>query len=774
MSYPSKYTRQYDYVAYQNANPNRPLPAGQIHADLNQAAISSAEIVDFLKKSLRSDGAIMNAAVGVDQLAPAVKASIGDAAAIQDILDQIEAVDASATSAATSATNANLSAAAASTSATNAVTSASSAATSATNAAASAAALAASTPSYGTRAVAAATTIPISTTVIQIVRYAAGYPLAPATYIPGTSGGPMALQEAGGHWWELDVSGNELLIPWFGAKGDGSAADTAAVQAAYTLAAAGKKRLDGMKLNYKITSTITGASDVETVDATFAQTTHTAHPMFNFNDKTEWKFRRCRFAGDFATDLDYSSTQYGAIVFGNSGSSDQTGIAVEECIFSGFPDNYYINGAITGSGGILNARFKRNRVLSDLGANYVDQTRIWLSMFATGSSAGTTGRFFDTEIHENYIDGNSLTIPITPWSGHTRISIKNNFILNPGARSLFNSSVGTHNCYAMIGGYDTVGTIGNSTTCGQDGEISGNVIVNPPSAGIYFATALNFNVHDNTIMGQSRTDDATLPRAGISCNDLRKSKVHHNRMIGCWGGVAVVTTTGGSDVVEVADNEIYGNTATDSFGIRIGAPAGTTTSNVIALRRNTIRLTGSASLGVRSLSTSSAKYGSLIIEGNDIVSPSRGIDLGGSYLAGNGTIRGNKYGGVLSVGALIISSVSGLVIVQNETIDLAAATGYGLIADSSTIEVNGMQFNGKTSGSACISAVSAVGTIEGVSFRGCTASLRVAASSLGYSIPTNTGTPGDYVQNLNPDLSGTSVAFGGWYFKTGTSWITGP
>lgn len=70
MAYPTKYTRQYDYVSYQNANPARPLPAGQIHADYNAIASSLAGTIDFLKKSLRSDGAIMNGAVGVDQLDP--------------------------------------------------------------------------------------------------------------------------------------------------------------------------------------------------------------------------------------------------------------------------------------------------------------------------------------------------------------------------------------------------------------------------------------------------------------------------------------------------------------------------------------------------------------------------------------------------------------------------------------------------------------------------------------------------------------------------------
>jgi hypothetical protein len=650
--------------------------------------------------------------------------------------------------------------------------SATASASSAAAAAASASFLAASLPTYSTRAAAAAATISANYAAIQIIRHTTGYPSAPAVYIPGTVAGPMAFPEAGGHYWELDISGKQLLLPWFGAKGDGTATDTTATQAAVT--AASGRRLDGMGLSYKITATITGVDNIEIVNAQFIQSSQAAYPPFSFTNKTNWQFRRVRLTGDGDPTLNYASGWTGALGFSNSTSSDLTGIAVEDCTFENFAGNYIINGAITGSGGIKNARFKRNRVLSDLGANYVDQVRIWLSLFASGASAATTGRYFDTDISENYIDANSLTIGIAPWTGHTRISIKNNFILNPGARSLFNSAVGTHNCYGMIGGYDTVGAVGNTTTCGQDGEISGNTIVSPPSAGIYFATAMNFNVHDNTISGQSRTDESTLPRGGIVGNDLRKSKIHHNRLINGWGGVAVVTNTGGSDVTEIADNEIYGNSATDSFGVRLGAPVGTATTNGLAVRRNLIRLTGTASEGVRSLSTSTVKYGSVVVEGNDIISPFKGINFASSFLVGSLTLKENRYGGVLSSIGLSAASVSGTVFIQNETFDLGSATGFGMTLDSSTVFINGAQFNGKTSGSVCISGVSAVGAIEGVSFRGCTASLRVAASSLGYSIPTNTGTPGDYVQNLNPDLTGASVTFGGWYFKTGTTWITGP
>jgi hypothetical protein len=72
MSYPTKYDRQYDYASYQNANPTRPLPATKVNADLNQVQLSTHEIVDFLKTSIRADGKIMNGAVGRDQIDPSV------------------------------------------------------------------------------------------------------------------------------------------------------------------------------------------------------------------------------------------------------------------------------------------------------------------------------------------------------------------------------------------------------------------------------------------------------------------------------------------------------------------------------------------------------------------------------------------------------------------------------------------------------------------------------------------------------------------------------
>ncbi|MBO4228023.1 hypothetical protein [Bradyrhizobium neotropicale] len=137
MAYPTKYERQYDYVAYQNANPTRPLPATKVNADLNAAAQSTSEIVDFLKGFSRDDGKLANESVDWDQLSLAVKASIGDTTSVDEVLERIDEAEAAAVAAENAA-------AAASSSANSAAASVASAAGSASAANASAVAAAAS------------------------------------------------------------------------------------------------------------------------------------------------------------------------------------------------------------------------------------------------------------------------------------------------------------------------------------------------------------------------------------------------------------------------------------------------------------------------------------------------------------------------------------------------------------------------------------------------------------------------------------------------------
>lgn len=68
MTYPTKYTRQYDFQSYQGSNPTRPLPGDKVNVDLNAVGSSVDEIVEFLKTSIRADGQLANGSVGVNQL----------------------------------------------------------------------------------------------------------------------------------------------------------------------------------------------------------------------------------------------------------------------------------------------------------------------------------------------------------------------------------------------------------------------------------------------------------------------------------------------------------------------------------------------------------------------------------------------------------------------------------------------------------------------------------------------------------------------------------
>lgn len=81
MAYPTPYTRQYDFQAYQNANPTRPLPGDKVNADLNAVQIAVGQIVDFLTGVTRSDDVLANGVVSIDSLSAAVRALIATGSA---------------------------------------------------------------------------------------------------------------------------------------------------------------------------------------------------------------------------------------------------------------------------------------------------------------------------------------------------------------------------------------------------------------------------------------------------------------------------------------------------------------------------------------------------------------------------------------------------------------------------------------------------------------------------------------------------------------------
>jgi hypothetical protein len=103
-----------------------------------------------------------------------------------------------------------------------------------------------------------------------------------APWVHGTSAGPMAIQDASGQWWQLDLSKGYAHASWFGAIGDGSTDDVAALNAASTaMSAAGGGAIDCDGGRYLINS----ADLVIAANARFIGSMRAAH-LLNVNPDT--------------------------------------------------------------------------------------------------------------------------------------------------------------------------------------------------------------------------------------------------------------------------------------------------------------------------------------------------------------------------------------------------------------------------------------------------------------------------------------------------------
>lgn len=88
------------------------------------------------------------------------------------------------------------------------------------------------TSQFDTRAAVASQVISGTVSRIKVAHYATGYPLYNTVYVQGSSSGPGAIQSLNGIWWNIDLSTGSLAAESFGAKGDFSADDVPAIQAA--------------------------------------------------------------------------------------------------------------------------------------------------------------------------------------------------------------------------------------------------------------------------------------------------------------------------------------------------------------------------------------------------------------------------------------------------------------------------------------------------------------------------------------------------------------
>lgn len=96
MADPTKYTRNYSFTDFQQANPQEPLPGQQIDDEFIEIQTVIGEAVDAIKDVRRSDGALKNGIVTVESLDPTVAAGVGSGALAAQQAAEAAAADAEA------------------------------------------------------------------------------------------------------------------------------------------------------------------------------------------------------------------------------------------------------------------------------------------------------------------------------------------------------------------------------------------------------------------------------------------------------------------------------------------------------------------------------------------------------------------------------------------------------------------------------------------------------------------------------------------------------
>lgn len=117
---------------------------------------------------------------------------------------------------------------------------------------------------------------------VLVAHYATGYPYAPALYVPGSSSGPLAIQDSGGNWFQVSLDDGANVL-WFGAARNGSTDDQSAIQSAINaIDAVGGGVVHVPAGNYAIKSAINLKSNVKLQGNGFGTVlTHASASGFN-------------------------------------------------------------------------------------------------------------------------------------------------------------------------------------------------------------------------------------------------------------------------------------------------------------------------------------------------------------------------------------------------------------------------------------------------------------------------------------------------------------
>lgn len=663
-----------------------------------------------------------------------------------------------------------------------------SAASSAAAAAASASFLAGSLPTYPTRAAAAAAAISTSYTSIQIIRHTAGYPNAPAIYVPGSSSGPMAFQEAGGHYWQLDLTGGVIDPRWFGAKGDGVNDDTTALQAALTQALGGKQLFIPAG-TWGISSTLNGgAGSVRVFGAGKSKSivtvlgSNVVDPVLQFTDASDVIVEDIDFRGNGVTVV------IGAMQFLVTAGSNVIGnYTVRGNAFSNFKAQYWIRFLTNVASTSHTRRMRYIRVLNN---DWVastslapDFTSIGIPsmMLAFQGSVENNGSYIDDVIVSgNFADASGVKGFFNAWAGVQNCIVQANCVLNAGALGQ-----NDRGCYAMLAYNNQASAVMSYAPTNL--KFYDNYLINPRSIGIYGASAGNVEVCRNYITGVQDPTTGSLHYAGVSCNGVYNLKVEGNLLVDNIKGIDISSIVADTTPIffHVTNNQIRSSVAN---GLGIVAQCLNSFVTRLSIRGNSVQETGAGCNGITVLSTGAGfEWDTVDVLDNDVSATQIGINVvdgsSGGCRANVIRFRNHVRGSLSSYGIDIDGANAGKTFVFDSTVDLgsAGASCIGALFDNHpNINIDGLKILNRSTGSAlAYSASAAVGSLRNVTLVNVARANLPAdgAAHLGFVQPTAAGNAlSAFIQNLATTFytptgtAGSQYTIDGWVYQTGTTW----